>query len=288
DILISLGGHTGENRVLVCAYKPAPVQASYGDLTTTGLATMDYWLTDPVLHPPGTRERFTEILEHLPLLVVHRPPGDAALAPAPSFQSGRVTFGSFNNPAKLTPPTIATWARILAALPNSALMLHFYDVFGSGSTRRRFLEAFAAQGVSGQRLIFESGLLDRASHLRLYDRVDIALDPFPFTGCTTTFEALWMGVPVVTLAGERWLGRMTAGILAPIGLDEFITENAAAYVRKALELAGQADRRAQLRVELRERLRRSSLCDYPTYARSVERAYSSMWRRWCGAHGHRI
>jgi predicted O-linked N-acetylglucosamine transferase (SPINDLY family) len=300
DILVSLGGHTGENRVLICAYKPAPILASYGDLSTTGLATVDYWLTDPVLHPPGSRERFTEQLWHLPLLVVHRPPagadggadggagreaGDVTAVPSPG--AGRIMFASFNNPAKITAPTIALWARILNALPNSALMLHFYDVFASPGVCRRFIERFAAHGVDPVRLVFEGGALERAAHIDLYARVDVALDPFPFTGCTTTFEALWMGVPVVALAGERWLGRMSAGILVPAGLGDLVTADADAYFAKAVELAGDVDRRRMLRAGLRRRLLDSPLCDHQSYARAVEAAYRAMWRKWCEAHGDR-
>ncbi|MBM3600420.1 MAG: tetratricopeptide repeat protein [Alphaproteobacteria bacterium] len=287
DILVSLGGHTGANRILICARKPAPIQASYGDLTTTGLATMDYWMTDPVLHPPGTRELFTEELLHLPLLVVHRPRAAAAPTLVPSLAAGHVTFGSFNSPAKITAPTVALWSRVLHAVPRAVLMLHFFDVYASPSVRARFIAMFARHGIGADRLLFEGGVLDHQGQAELYARVDVALDTFPFTGCTTTFEALWMGVPVVTLAGERWLGRMSAGILVPAGLPELVGDHADAFVEIAVGLARDERRRIDLRAGLRERVLRSPLCDHVAYARSVEAAYRRIWRLWCGTHADR-
>ncbi|MBI3498805.1 MAG: tetratricopeptide repeat protein, partial [Proteobacteria bacterium] len=202
DILVCLGGHTANNRVLICAHKPAPVQMSYGDLSTTGLETMDYWLTDANVHPPDTKERFAERLLHLPLLVSHEPPADSPeVGELPALAAGRVTFGSFNNLAKLNDAVLALWSAALKAVPSSQLILKYVNWFENPSVRQRVAASFAKHGLEREKLIFVDERLPRGRHLQLLNRVDIALDPFPFNGCTTSFEALWMGVPVVTLKG---------------------------------------------------------------------------------------
>jgi protein O-GlcNAc transferase len=282
DILFVMAGHTAHNRLLACARKPAPVQIAYGDLSTTGLATMDWWLTDPVIHPEGTRERFTEKLLRIPLLVLHEPPGQAPdVGPLPARAAGFVTFGSCNNAAKLNERVFALWARVLAAVPGARLLLKYVNWFGNESARARIRGAFARLGVDPDRIVFDGERLPRARHLEILNRIDIALDPFPFNGCTTTFEALWMGVPVVTLAGERWLGRMGAGTLAPLGLDHLAVTDEARYVALAAALANDLDGLAALRAGLRGRVASSPLVDARAYARSVESAFRIAWRNWC-------
>lgn len=284
DILFCMAGHTAHNRLLVCAQKPAPVQISYGDLTTTGLSTMDWWLTDPVIHPEDTRERFTENLLRVPLLVLHEPPAEApAVGPLPAAAAGVVTFGSCNNAAKLNDRVFALWARVLEAVPGSRLLLKYVNWFANDSARGRIQGAFARRGIARERIVFDGDRAPRARHLEILNRIDIALDPFPFNGCTTTFEALWMGVPVVTLAGERWLGRMGIGTLAPIGLGGLAARDEEGYVATAVALAKDLGGLAQLRAGLRRRVQASPLVDADAYARSVEAAFRTAWREWCRA-----
>ncbi|MBI1776505.1 MAG: hypothetical protein HYR63_14260 [Proteobacteria bacterium] len=282
DILVSIAGHTAHNRLMVAAQKPAPVQASLYDLSTTGLAAMDAWFTDPALHPSDSAERFTEHLVPLPCLYLHAPP-DPSPEPgsAPAEEAGRITFGSCNNPAKLTDAVLALWARVMGAVPGSRLLMKYQDRFADAALQRRVTALFGDHGIARDRLDFVGGRLPRAGQLAILNRVDIALDPFPFNGSTTTFEALWMGVPVVSLAGDRFLGRVGASFLAQIGLGSLVAADAEAYVRLARELAADAPRRARLRQELRPRLLASPLCDAPAHARAFEAALRALWRAWC-------
>lgn len=283
DILVSLAGHTAENRPRICAFKPAPVQVSYADLSTTGLRTVDYWLTDPVIHPEGhVTERFTETLVRIPNLIIHDPPDDAPdVSPLPCAAVGHVTFGSFNNPAKVTPDVVKLWARVMHAVPNSRLLLKFFAILGNGSLQLRLWKQFEEVGIDRDRVEFLGENLGRRQHLDLLSRVDIALDPFPFNGCTTSFEALWMGVPVITLAGSRFLGRMGASFLTQIGLPELIAETQDDYVSIVAALAADRPRLQSLRTSLRQRVAASPLCDPTAYARSIEAAFRDMWRKWC-------
>ena len=283
DILVVVAGHTARNRLIAAARKPAPILVSYADFSTTGLSVMDYWLTDPIVHPEGaTEELFTETLMRIPMMVLHRPievaPPVSAL-PAPS--RGHVTFGSFNNPAKIGDEVVTLWSRLLARLPDARLMLKYRTVYEVPDVRDRLARRFAERGIDPVRIIFAGGDLNRPAHLGLVGEVDIGLDPFPFNGCTTTFEALWMGVPVVTLAGRRFLGRMGASFLTHLGLPELVAEDADGYVAAAAELASDLDRLSVLRKGLRRRILESPLCDAPSYSRSIEVAFRAAWRRWC-------
>ncbi len=283
DVLVMMAPHTADNRPLVAALKPAPVQVALYDLTTTGMAAVDAWITDPLIHPPGeTTERFVETLIRVPCLVNHAAPSPSPpLVRPPSAVRGRVTFGSFNNPAKVTDRVIALWAEVLDAVPGSRLLLKYLSRYGSPEMARLIGDRFAAHGIGPDRLELRSGRLPRMAQLALLNEVDIALDPFPFNGCTTTFEALWMGVPVVTLEGSRFLGRMSGSFLRHVGLGDLVAGDAAAYVGVATGLAGDLDRRSALRRELRDRLLASPLCDADAHARSLVAAYRRLWRDWC-------
>jgi predicted O-linked N-acetylglucosamine transferase (SPINDLY family) len=285
DILVNLAGHTANSRLRALAYKPAPVQVSYG-IGTSGMSVVDYWLTDAVFHPADTTEGHTEELWRLPVLVVHRPPPDAPpLASTPATRNGFVTFGSFNNPSKMTDRVIALWARILLAVPDSRLAFKFFAWFRSPLARDRLIQAFGRHGVAADRLIFLWEGHNRRDHLEQVAGIDIALDSFPFNGWTTTFEALWMGVPVVALAGERFLGRIGASFLTAAGLGRHVAASHDAYAEIAIGLARDDGERTALRRSLRIQVAGSPLCDAAVYVRSVEAAYRTMWRRWC--HGDR-
>jgi protein O-GlcNAc transferase len=280
DILVDLSLHTGGNRLLLFARKPAPVQVTYlAYCGTTGLKTIDYRLTDPFLDPDDRNERFyseqsirlaetfwcyqpaTETLENTPL---------------PSSQLGQITFGCLNNFSKVTAPTLETWSRILRQMPPARLLLYV----PVGSARARLQEFFSQRDIEANRLEFVAKV-PMADYFQTYGRIDIALDPFPYGGGTTTCDALWMGVPVVCLAGETAVGRGGVSILTNIGLSELIAQDTDAYVRIAVALAEDRTRLISLRASLRARMRNSPLMDAPRFARHVEVAYRAMWRAWC-------
>jgi protein O-GlcNAc transferase len=285
DVLVDLTGHTSKNRLPVFARKPAPVQVTWlGYPNTTGLDAIDYRLVDAVTDPEGEADAYaSETLVRLPGGFLCYGPPDQAPAPgaAPCLSNGFVTFGSFNNPAKLSGATLDAWTQVLTRLPTARLLLKGKP-FADAATHALFLDRLAERGVAADRVELVGWLPDQA-HLALYDRVDIAFDPFPYNGTTTTCEALWMGVPVVTLRGDRHAGRVGASLLTQIGLTDLIADSIEAYVEMAVALAGDPARLADLRHSLRPRMAASSLCDAAGFARKVEDAYRTMWARWCAA-----
>jgi predicted O-linked N-acetylglucosamine transferase (SPINDLY family) len=282
DILVDLSGHTAGNRLMVFARKPAPVQVTYlGYATTTGLSAMDYRLTDWFLSPPDSPEWSSEELIRLePSCHCYRPPADAPpVAPLPAITIGHVTFGSFNSLAKLTTPVIGVWAQILHALPQACLILKDRTLADSAQ-RQRYLDLFEQHGIGGNRITLLPRAPIHGDHLAVYGHIDLGLDPFPYNGCTSTCESLWMGVPVITLAGVMSYSRYGLSLLSTLGLDDLVTTTPEAYVAKAVELATQPNVLARLRATLRSRMAASPLCDNITFARNVDRAYRLMWHRW--------
>ncbi|MDB9339432.1 FkbM family methyltransferase [Nodularia spumigena] len=282
DILIDLAGHTANNRMMVLGMKPAPIQATYlGYFATTGLSTIDYWITDQILHPDNTQEKTSESIWRLPRCYVGYEPLKTApeVTELPFKKKGVFTFGSFNNLRKLTPETFAMWVEILKAVPNSRLMLKCAssDVF-SPLIAEKIQTPFVEQGIDAKRIFLYGGYAADEDHLGLYNQVDLHLDSMPYTGCTTTCEALWMGVPTVTLAGTRKMERMSASILHGIGLDDFIAHSTADYVQIAIELAQNPDYLQSLRSNMRERLSHSPLLDVKNMASTLEAAYRQMWQ----------
>jgi predicted O-linked N-acetylglucosamine transferase (SPINDLY family) len=283
DILVDLSGHTAHNRMLVFARKPAPVQVTYlGYDTTTGLSTIDYRLTDKFLSPPETPEWFSEELVYLPACChCYQPPAKAPpVTPLPASRSGHVTFGSFNSLAKVTPAVLGVWAEILHAIPSARLLLKDRTL-ANDDQQQRYLNFFVQSGIGAERITLLPRFHTHADHLALYGQVDIGLDPFPYAGCTTTCEALWMGVPVITLAGTMAHGRYGVSLLSNLGLENLVAATPAEYVEKAVGCAARLTPLADLRSALRSRMRASPLCDAKGYARGVEEAYRGMWRRWC-------
>jgi predicted O-linked N-acetylglucosamine transferase (SPINDLY family)/predicted SAM-dependent methyltransferase len=280
DILIDLAGHTGGGRPYLLARKPAPVQATWlGYPDTTGLAAVDYRLTDARADPPGESDRFhTEKLVRLPAgFLCYLPPAySPEVVPRPAAKSAGVTFGSFNFLAKAMPAMVPLWARLLEALPDAKLLLKSYGL-SAQSAREAVLAQFAEHGVKAERLIVLAPEDSATGHLARYGDVDIALDCFPYNGTTTTCEALWMGVPVITLAGKSHVARVGSSILGRVGLGDLVAESPQQYLDKAIALAKDAARRSELRKSLRSRLRASPLLDAAAFTRGLESAYTDMW-----------
>lgn len=283
DLLVDLTGHIGENRTLVFARKPAPVQVSYiGYQNTTGMRAIDYRLTDDYADPPGKTDRYyTEQLVRLPTtFFCYQPSADAPeVGPLPALERGYVTFGSVNNFAKVTPEVLKTWAEILLQVPRAKLVV-LADMVDS--LARYLRETFAGHGVGPERLELINRL-SRPDYLKLITRLDVTLDPFPFDGHTTTCDCTWQGVPVVTLSSHSYASRFGASGLKTLGLDELIAGTRDAYKHIAVELAGDLDHLGHLRSTLRQRMAGSPLLDFETFTRNLEAEYRRMWRRWCSS-----
>ena len=282
DILIDLAGHTAGNRLPVFAWRPAPVQISWlGYFATTGLAAMDYFLADPWTLPPDQEPFFTEQIWRLPeTRLCFTPPNVAVdVGALPAQVNGYVTFGCFNNLSKMNDAVVNLWAQVLQAVPDSRLFLK-YGQLAEASVRQHTCARFAVHGIDATRLVFED-YGPRADYLAAYQRVDIALDPFPFPGGTTTVEALWMGVPVLTLQGERFLARQGVGLLMNAGLPEWVATDAEDYVARAVAHARDLPALAALRARLRQQVLASPIYDAPRFAQHFEAALRSMWQRWC-------
>ncbi|MBV8536566.1 MAG: hypothetical protein JO128_13295, partial [Alphaproteobacteria bacterium] len=283
DVMIYLAGRFDDNRPQVAAWRAAPVQVSLYDAATSGLSEMDYLIADPVLVPRRAAERFTERVVRLPYLFSIQPPlaDSPAVAMPPCAVSGSPTFGSFNNPAKLSAQTLALWAKVLRRRPDARLLLRFHEAYADASILSRLRHEIGSDQMARVQFDIESRPLK--DHLDLYRQVDVALDPFPFNGSTTTFEALWMGVPVVTLLGETMMARWSASMLRALKLDELVAHTSEEYVEIALTLAGDPQRLSELRAVLRERVLTSPLCDGRHFTHHFERLVRALWRRWCRA-----
>jgi predicted O-linked N-acetylglucosamine transferase (SPINDLY family) len=262
------------------ARKPAPIQASYlGYLGTTGLTAMDYYLTDAHASPPGLAEcHFQEQLIRLPecAFCYHPGPAPEVSNELPVNRTGKISLGCLNNLAKVSDDALSVWSRVLAAVPESQLLLRD----GAGrSAPERIRGSLARHGVAPYRLRFVGRVATRAEYLKLYHDVDIALDPFPYNGVTTTCDALWMGVPVISLAGRMCVSRQGVRFLRNVGLDDLLAETPEDYVRIAADLAADAPRLATMHFGLRERMRRSPLLNSQRLTRDLEAAYRAMWDR---------
>jgi predicted O-linked N-acetylglucosamine transferase (SPINDLY family) len=281
DILFDLAGHTAGNRLLAFARKPAPIQVTWaGYVGTTGLTAMDYLLADRCQVPADAAAHYCERVLRMPDgYVCFEPPADApAVASLPAQQQGWTTFGCFNNAAKINAPVVAIWAEILRRRPQSRLVLK-YRGMTDPSIADALAEQFAGQGIDPRRV----ECLDWSTHaefLAQYGRIDLALDPFPYSGGFTTCEALWMGVPVVTCPGETFASRHSLSHLTNVGLTEMIARDLHQYVEIAVALAGDLPRLASLRGGLRERVAASPLCDGKRFATNLTAVLRDIWRQW--------
>jgi predicted O-linked N-acetylglucosamine transferase (SPINDLY family) len=277
DIFIDLAGHAPGNRLGVFARKPAPVQVCLLDyFDTTGMKAFDYYVSDHCSTPDHSKQQFTENLIRLsqPRLVYKASENYPAVAPLPSLQNGYITFGSFNRCEKITTPVVDLWARILKRIPTSRLILKDRG-FGVKEVVNRYREMFSHHGVNHARLEFR-GWSDHQGLLEEYGDVDIALDPFPYNGGLTTCEALWMGVPVISLLGSRIINRQSACMMLSVGLDQFVGENDLECMDAAIYWASHLDQLSWLRGELRERVANSPLCDSTGFTRELESFFSKV------------
>jgi FkbM family methyltransferase len=281
DVLVDLSGHTAEGRISVFALQPAPVQVSYlGYPNTTGLPAIGYRLTDAIADPPGEGDTlFVERLVRLPGgFLCYRPePDSPPVAEPPLLAGGGVSFGSFNVLSKLSEPTLDLWGRLLQRVPGARLLIKARGL-ADDEGRRHLLESLARHGVEAERVLLLPPDAGHAEHLARYGEVDIALDTFPYNGTTTTCEALWMGVPVVTLRGDRHSARVGASLLHRVGLDDLVAETPEEYIEKAAALAADPLRLRELRAGLRERMQASPLMDAKRLATAMEDAYRDMYR----------
>jgi predicted O-linked N-acetylglucosamine transferase (SPINDLY family) len=269
---------------LVFARKPAPIQITWiGYEGTTGLATMDYLLADRYVVPEGTEQYYREHVLRMPdgYLCYDPPAAAPPVGPPPSLAKGYTTFGSFNNLAKITPEVVAVWAKILRRAPTTRLVLK-YRGLGDPTVKQRYLDLFAAHDVGPQRLELLPWT-SYAEYLETYHEVDVALDPFPFSGSATTCDALWMGVPVVTCPGETFASRHSLSHLSNVGLTETIAHDLDEYVELAVVLAADLPRLSGLRAGLRQRMAASPLCDGKRFATHLESILRAVWQQWIGS-----
>jgi protein O-GlcNAc transferase len=280
DVLVDLAGHSSIPSFNIFARAPAPVQAAWlGYLCTTGLTRIQYRISDAYADPPASDRLHTETLVRLPRAQwCYRP--FASVEPAaqpPCVRNGFITFGSFNYAAKLSRSARRLWAQILKRVPGSRLLAAGVP---EGPARETILRDFAGDGVDAGRVSFEPRT-SLESYLARIGDVDIALDPMPYSGGTTTCDCLWMGVPVLTLPGDRPVSRSAGSILTAVGLADWIAASPEDYVRRAAEAAASPETLVRLRGELRGRMRASPLMDEAGFARDMEAAYRRMWRAWC-------
>jgi predicted O-linked N-acetylglucosamine transferase (SPINDLY family) len=285
DILVDLAGHTGNNRLLVLAYKPAPVQVTYlGYQDTSGLPTVEYRISDGICDPPGLTEAFhSEQLVRLgKTFACYRPPEDAPeVGPLQALSSGHVTFAVFAKMEKVSEPMLRLWSEILRRVAGSRLLLMAYGL-QSERVRRRVMEVSESEGIAAERVEL-AGPCGLREYLARHAQVDVALDTFPFNGHTTTCHGLWMGVPIVSLAGKSYASRMGLSVLTNLGLAELAADSPQGYVEIAAKLAADLPRLAELRAGLRQRMQGSPMMDAPGFTRELERAYRGMWEKWCEA-----
>jgi protein O-GlcNAc transferase len=289
DLLVDLAGHTSGNRILVLPRKPAPVQINWiGYPATTGLSAVDYKIVDNYTDPPGMTEAFyTETLLRLPeTFLCYMPDKNSPeVYDLPLLIKGYITFGSFNYYSKVSPEVVDAWAKILQSVPNSHFIMKAKSLADS-STRQHLVSVFEQKGISAARIELLSWAPSTREHLDLYNRVDIGLDTFPYNGTTTTCEALWMGVPVITLAGNMHASRVGASLLSNVGVRELIARTHEEYIDIAIKLANDTARLQLLREGLRNMMKSSALCDAKRFTTNLEKCYRRIWESWC--KGYRL
>jgi len=279
DIIIDLAGHSGNNHLALLASRLAPVQITWlGYSGTTGLDVMDYIIVDNVVAPPGEPAYFAETPIRLPhSYLCFQSPDSFEIDELPFSRTGYITFGCMNNPAKINKYVVSWWAKILEKIPNSKMLLR-YGTYVDPLVRERIAKMFRECNVSPERYQMLPGLRDFG---KVYNDVDIALDTFPYNGTTTTCEALWMGVPVIAIRGDRFVSRVSASVLTNSGLDRFIAESAEEYIDLAVRFAKQPDHLTNLRQNMRANLSATPVYDAQTFTKGLENAYVQVFQHWC-------
>ena len=275
DILVDLSGHTSDNRLTLFARRAAPIQATYlGYPNTTGLTNMDFRITDKWADPEGQERFYTETLIRLPGgFLCYGPPAECPpVNDLPALKNGYITFGSFNNLAKVNDSVVALWARVLHKVPGSKLLLKNRQLTDA-NVRTRYLALFESSGIQPDRVLLLPPSPGEKEHLSTYNQIDIALDTFPYNGTTTTCEALWMGVPVVTLAGVSHASRVGVSILTRLGLASLVADSPELYERLCAFLSSDFNYLAKLRQGLRNAMQSSPLCDATGLTRELEDAF---------------
>uniref|UniRef100_A0A5B7A711 Probable UDP-N-acetylglucosamine--peptide N-acetylglucosaminyltransferase SPINDLY n=1 Tax=Davidia involucrata TaxID=16924 RepID=A0A5B7A711_DAVIN len=283
DILVELTGHTANNKLGMMACRPAPVQVTWiGYPNTTGLPSIDYRITDAMADPPDTRQKNVEELVRLPeCFLCYTPSPEAGpISPTPALSNGFVTFGSFNNLAKITPKVLQVWARILCAVPNSRLVVKCKP-FCCDSIRHRILSTLEQFGLESLRVDLLPLILLNHDHMQAYALMDISLDTFPYAGTTTTCESLYMGVPCVTMGGSVHAHNVGVSLLNTVGLGHLVAKTEDEYVQLALQLASDVKALSNLRMGLRDLMAKSPLCDGSKFTLGLESSYRRMWHCYC-------
>ena len=281
DILVDLSGHTGKNNLLVFAQKPAPIQVTWlGYPNTTGLSSIDYRFTDIIADPIGEADDLhSEKLLRLPNGFLCFQGNEKVLSKSdpPQTHYDYITFGSFNNLSKITSEVIDVWSKILNLIPKSHLILKCRKL---KHNKDYYYELFKNKGIDKDRIQLYEHLPSTSDHLELYNSVDIGLDPFPYNGATTTCEALWMGVPVITLLGDSHAGRVGASILTNVGLKDFIARDIDSYINLAVKMSANTKKLKEIRMTLRRQMQESLLCDARSFTDNVETSYKDMWHNY--------
>ncbi|KAK4777548.1 hypothetical protein SAY87_017735 [Trapa incisa] len=283
DILVELTGHTANNKLGTMACQPVPIQVTWiGYPNTTGLPTIDYRITDSLADPPDTKQKYVEELIRLPKCFLCYTPSPEAgpISPAPVISNGFVTFGSFNNLAKITPKVLQAWARILCAVPNSRLVVKCKP-FCCENIKESFLATLEQLGLEALRVDLLPLILLNHDHMQAYNIMDISLDTFPYAGTTTTCESLYMGVPCITMAGSVHAHNVGVSLLTTVGLGHLVAKNEDEYVDLAVKLASDVTALSDLRMRIRDLMSESPLCDGQNFTAGLESAYRTMWRRYC-------
>lgn len=279
DVLVELSGHTSGNRLAALARKPAPVLATYlGYPLTTGLGTVDYRISDAVMDPPSADAQSTEQVVRLPRVCCFEPQAAAPdVSALPAHRNGFITFGSLHRLSKLNESVLDLWARVLSAIPTSRLLMARDSLHGA--RRDAILARFENQGVSAERVELRSQF-GNGGHLTVFQEIDIGLDTFPYNGGTISCESLWMGVPLVTLCGDRAAARAGASLLHTVGLNAWIAHSPEEYISIAVQAAADVDRLVSVRSSLRQKMR-ETICEHVEFTRTLESTYRQMWRTWC-------
>jgi len=288
DILVDLAGHTGGSRLRVLAYKPAPIQATYlGYFDTTGMEQVDYFLTDEKMSPVSSQRFHIEKLFFLPgSCLCYKPLSTSPVGSLPACEKGYTTFGMFGNASKINPYIVSLWTSVLKNNENSRMLLMFKGGDDKEITEH-YYSLFEKFGIPRNRVDFH-GRKMFFDYLKMYGEVDIILDTYPYNGGTTTCDALWMGVPVISLVGQHHFSRVGLSILNSVGLEFFATSTPDEYASKASALAAKPEALAKIRCSTRNRMAASTLCDKNLFARNIEQAYKDMWRHWCQSRGVNI